>query len=328
MGKIYEFFSGTNKQNNTGVSKEEIELSKKMGFGYFFKLLKRSMGKLTTLNLVFSLCNFPIVFFLIGRLGGLNETVNTPTNPLFAQLYGIMQYKQSPSTSALYGILGNSTDLQIVSDASRVFMCLGLLLVITVGLSSIGFFYVLRGLARSEYVSVWRDFFDAIKKNFKQGIIIGVIDSLIIYVLLYDFASYYMNSGDFLINVFYFAIILFILIYFVMRFYIYTILVTFDLPIKKIFKNALILSILGFKRNAVALIGSAALILISIYLSILLPHLGIVLPFVITISVIGFLGAYCIYPTIKKYMIDPYYKEHPEELPEESDEEPIFKDRG
>lgn len=328
MGKLYDFFSSTNNKNDSGVSKEEIAQSKKMGFNYFFKLLKRSFGKLTTLNLVFTLCNIPIFFVLFGLSGNLNSTVNTPTSPLYPQLYGIMQYHQSPTTAALNGILGNSTDLQVVSDATKVFLYSGLLLIFTIGISSVGFFYVLRNLARSEFVSVWREFFDTIKKNFKQGIILGLFDSLICYMLIFDFVNYKLNTGAFVMNVFYFATILFILVYFIMRFYMYTILVTFDLPLRKIFKNSILLAALGFKRNVLAIVGSIILIILSFYIYILLPQAGMVLPFIFTVALIGFLGTYCTYPTIKKYMIDPYYEEHPEELPEESDEKPIFKDRG
>lgn len=328
MGKLFNFFSSTENKYDTGVTKEEAAKIKKMSFGYFFKVLKRSFGKLTTLNLIFSLCNFPIFLVLFGLSGNLNSTVLTPSNPLFAQLYGITNYHQSPITAALSGILGGSTELQVVSDATKVFMYSGLLLVFTLGISSIGFFYVLRNLARSEFVSVWREFFDAIKKNIKQGIVIGLIDAFVCYLLYFDFINYKANTGAFVMNIFYFATLLFVLVYFIMRFYMYTILVTFDLPIKKILKNSLLLAILGFKRNLVAIVGSIIMIILSVYIFILLPSLGMSIPFVFTISVIGFLGMYSIYPTIKKYMIDPYYEEHPEELPEESDEKPIFKDRG
>ncbi|HAN21052.1 MAG: hypothetical protein A2Y15_08315 [Clostridiales bacterium GWF2_36_10] len=328
MGNIFDFFSSTNNKNNFGVTKEEIKQAQKMGFGYFFKLLRRSFGKLTGLNVVFIICNLPILLALFGLSGDLNATVNTPTNPLYAQLYGVMQYEQNPLTAALNGILGNSTDLQIVSDASRILMYSGLLIILTIGLSSAGMYYVLRNLAKSEFVTVWRDFFGAIKKNYKQALIIGLLDSLICYILAYDFITYQANIGDFLMNIFYIAIIVFALMYLIMRNYMYTIIVTFDLPLKKVLKNSFLLSVLGLKRNIVGLIGSVFILLLSVYLFILLPTAGALLPFVLTISLISFIGAYCAYPVIKKYMIDPYYDEHPEERPQEPNIEPIFKDRG
>ena len=300
-----------------------------MGAGYYFKLLGRSFSKLTGLNLVFFLCNFPVFFVLYGISGNLNPTVNAPTSPLYAQLYGIMQYEQSPISAALYGIFGISTDFFVMSLASRILIYSGaLLLVFTLGLSSVGMFYILRNTVRSEYVSVWHDFFGAIKKNLRQGIIVGIIDALLIAFLAFDFYSYRQNADIFLMNVFYYAIILFCIIYYVMRIYIYTILVTFDLPIRKIFKNAFLMAVLGMKRNIVALLSSILILFLSFYIFILLPTVGSLLIFIFTVALIGFTCSYCVYPVIKKYMIDPYYEEHPEERPEEPNVEPVFKDRG
>lgn len=324
MSKIYEFFSGTNNKKG-GVSKEEP--SKVLSGGYFFKLLRRSFHKLTGLNLVFVLCNFPIFFVLYGLTGNLNETVDTPTSPLFAQLYGIMQYEQNPVTASLGGIFGISTDLQIVSTASRILLYSGFLLVITLGLSSVGLFYVLRNMVRGDYVSVWSDFFSAIKKNLKQGLMLGIIDAAIILFLVYDFAYYRQNAHIFFINVFYYAIIIFSIVYFIMRFHMYTILVTFDLPLRKIFKNAFLLTVLGLKRNLALLLSSILIALINIYIYIFLPTIGFLLVLIFTIALLSFLGAYCVYPAIKKYMIDPYYEEHPEEKPEEITTEKVFIDR-
>ena len=54
--------------------------------------------------------------------------------------------------------------------------------------------------------------------------------------------------------------------------------------------------------------------------------LGVILPFIITISLCSFIAVYCTYPNIKRIMIDPYYPEH--ENGDGEDEEPIFIDRG
>ena len=299
-----------------------------MGMGYFFKLLGRSFRKLTGLNLTFLICNFVILFILYGISGKMDTYVNAPSNPLYGQLYGIMLNDRSPSVMALNGIIGVSTSIRIVSTASKVFIYLSALLVFTFGLSSIGMTYVTRGMVRGEYVSTWSEFFSAIKKNFKQGIIISVLDALIIFILVYDLIQYSANTGTFIYTAFYFAIILFLLTYFVMRYYIYTILVTFDLPIKKIFKNAFLLSVLGIKRNILIILGSAIVVLASIYLFILLPSVGLILPCIFTLSLLWLIGTYCSYPIIDKYMIEPYYEEHPEERPTEPDDEPVFRDKG
>lgn len=328
MGKLFNFFSGTDNKNGKGVDKEELQEAKKAGFRYFFKLLRRSMSKLTGLNLIFLLCNIVVLFVLFGISGLMDDYVSAPSNPLYGQLYGIMLNDRSPSVMALNGIIGVSTSIRAVSTASKVFVYLSALLIFTFGLSSIGMTYITRGIVRGEYVSTWSDFFSAIKKNFKQGIVISILDALIIVILAYDFVQYKANAGVFIYGAFYFAIILLMLTYFVMRYYIYTILITFDLPIRKIFKNAFLLSVLGIKRNILLILGSVLVVLTSIYLFLLLPSVGLILPGIFTISLLWLMGVYCTYPVINKYMIEPYYEEHPEERPVEPDEEPIFKDNG
>jgi uncharacterized membrane protein YesL len=328
LGKIFNFFSGSENKKGKGVDKAELIEAKKMGMGYFFKLLSRSFRKLTGLNLIFLLCNFVVLFVLYGVSGKMDNYVNAPTNPLYGQLYGIMLNDRSPAVMALNGILGVSTSIRVVSTASKVFIYLSFLLIFTFGLSSIGMTYVTRGMVRGEYVSTWSEFFSAIKKNFKQGIIISILDAVIIFVLVYDLVQYSANTGVFLYSAFYFAILLFIFIYFIMRYYIYTILVTFDLPIKKIYKNAFLLSVLGIKRNILIILGSVLVILASVYLFLLFPSVGLILPGIFTISLLWLIGVYCSYPVINKYMIEPYYEEHPEERPVEPDDEPIFTDKG
>ncbi len=328
MGKVYNFFSGTENKNDKGVDKEELQEAKKAGFRYFFRLLRRSMRKLTGLNLIFLLCNIVILFVLYGISGKMDDYVSAPANPLYGPLYGIMLNDRTPSVMALNGIIGVTTSIRVVSTASKVFFYLSALLIFTFGLSSIGMTYIARGIVRGDYVSTWSDFFSAIKKNFKQGITISVLDALIIFILAYDFVQYKANTGVFIYGAFYFAIITFLLTYFVMRYYIYTILITFDLPIRKIFKNAFLLSVLGIKRNILLILGSVFVIIASIYLYLLLPSVGLILPGIFTVSLLWLIGVYCAYPVINKYMIEPYYEEHPEERPEEPDDEPIFKDNG
>ena len=92
-----------------------------------------------------------------------------------------------------------------------------------------------------------------------------------------------------------------------MRFYLYLMLVTFDIKIKKIFKNALIFSVLGVSRNLMAVLGIALLLGLNILLIILLWPLGIVVPLIFPLIYllpsVNLLISYGAYPVIEKYMI-------------------------
>ena len=91
----------------------------------------------------------------------------------------------------------------------------------------------------------------------------------------------------------------------------------------KILKNALIFSVLGIKRNVMALLGILLLLALQIFLIILLLPIGIsiplVLPFVYILALLGFIGTYAAYPVIDRYMIAPYQKS--EETDEATEEE-------
>ena len=107
-----------------------------------------------------------------------------------------------------------------------------------------------------------------------------------------------------------------IVLYFFMRFYLYLLLVTFDLSILKIFKNALIFVVLGIKRNLMGFLGILLVTSINIALFPLfaITPLGIaiplILPFLYYIAVTAFTASYAAYPVIDRYMIAPYRKEN------------------
>ena len=86
-------------------------------------------------------------------------------------------------------------------------------------------------------------------------------------------------------------------------------LVTFNMKIGKILKNALIFTVLGIKRNIMALLGLAAVTAIAVGMIFLFLPMGlgvtIVLPLIYYLGVCCFITTYAAYPVIKKYMIDP-----------------------
>ena len=86
-------------------------------------------------------------------------------------------------------------------------------------------------------------------------------------------------------------------------------IVTFNMKLSKVFKNALIFTVLGIKRNILALIGlllATAIAIVPIFF--LLPvgvGVALVLPLIYYLGICSFIYTYAAYPVIKKYMIDP-----------------------
>lgn len=72
----------------------------------------------------------------------------------------------------------------------------------------------------------------------------GIIDLVFSVLVVYDIVFFYFNTGvSMMMNIMFYASLLLALVWFWMRFYIYILLVTFDLSIFKIMKNSLIFSL-------------------------------------------------------------------------------------
>ena len=310
--------------------KGAVEESRKPTFLFFFKLFFRKFPQLLTLNLLMLFQVLPIVVILL--IYFLGEKSPTTMNVLFAPLYGIDKISSTPDASVLLDMSSIQMGLPIFSPvATYIIIALVIFLAITWGWQNVGASYVLRGLVRGDAVFVFSDFFYAIKRNFKQGFFLGLIDFAISVILGIDFIYFYNTTGSFGLEFMYVMIFALIIIYFVMRFYIYLLLVTFDLKNFKILKNALIFSVLGIKRNILAMLGIVLLVAIHGALILVLIPIGIsltiVIPLVYLMAATAFMSAYAAYPIIDRYMIAPYEEENKNEEfeyfkePEESESE-------
>lgn len=306
------------------------EESRKPTFLFFFKLFFRKFPQLLTLNLLMIFQVLPIVTILL--IYFIGEKAPTTMNVLFAPLYGIDKLSSSAGASALLDMSSMQMGLPVFSPM-MTYIIIGLILfmAITWGWQNVGATYVLRGLVRGDAVFVFSDFFYAVKRNLKQGFFLGLIDFAICVILGVDFAFFYQQTGSFGLDFMYVMIFALIIIYFVMRFYIYLLLVTFELKNFKILKNALIFSVLGIKRNILALLGIVLLVAIHAALILVLIPIGvsltIVIPLIYLMAATAFMAAYAAYPIIDRYMIAPYAEEKSDEEfeyfkePEENEED-------
>lgn len=289
----------------------------------FFVSYGRKFSQLVTVNIFMVLGNFPVLFALLALSGNLNNHFSVPSNPVYTVIDGVIPSGYTPAIAALDGVYGAFGDLSMPTLATNIFWILSLLFIFTFGLVNVGTTYILRNMVKGEPIFMWSDFWYAIKRNFKQGLILGVLDIIFMALIAYDILFFYMNIGSFIMNVFFWLSLFLALIYIFMRYYMYIVMITFDLSIFKILKNALIFSLLGIGRNIMALLGTLFALFITAGLFSVFVPLGVIIPFVILFSTCSYMGAYAAFPKIKQYMIDPYYVEE-----EEEETESIFKDRG
>ena len=304
---LYNVFHGRNDKK--GVEKEDV--IKKYDFLSFFKLYGRKFMKLLYVNAFYILGNFPIIFALLAFAKYFDKSAYAPSSPLFATLNGIeMLGISTPQTAVLSGIFGSLTKIYAPTVTTYIFYGIGALTIFTFGLVNVGCTYIIRNLIKCEPVFIWSDFWYAIKTNFRQGFFTGIIDCVIIGVLAYDIYFFWFNYNNGFAFIFFWLSIVMALIYFIMRFYMYVMLITFDLSIFKCIKNSLIFSVLALGRNFLALLGIVALLIITLLLSSVFAALGFLIPLILLFSTASFIGIYAAYPKIKKYMIDPYYDEY------------------
>lgn len=289
----------------------------------FFKHLKNRFTRLVGVNLFIVLGNFPLLFIFLAGL--LTRTSTAPAFKMFAPLYGVMTHEVSPVTAALFGIWGTQAEIAVPTTLTYVLYALSALVIFTFGYVNTGTTYILRNMIKGEPIFMWDDFWYAIKRNKRQGMIMGILDVLISFVCLYDIVFFYYNTGaSAMMNFMFYASLLIALLWMWMRFYIYILMVTFDLSIFKILKNALIFAFLGLKRNLMATLGIAACCVITFFIMAYIMYMGILIPLFALFGVSSFMACYAAFPKIKQHMIDPYYKE---EAPKDT-EEPIFEDLG
>lgn len=275
----------------------------------FFKLYGRKFTRLLSLNLYLLLIFIPpIIMFYLFFTG---EKTPSVLSPLYPALWGASQVIQTPVLAPLFGVNGIQFQLPFLSVWFIIgIAAIGIIWLCVFGWLNVGSTYILRSMVRGEPVFMWSDFFYAIRRNLKQGLLLGIIDLSILALLIFDLVYFYNLIGTFAMDVMFYLIIALLLLYTFMRFYLYLMLVTFDLPIRKLIKNAFIFAVVGIKRNFMALFGAVVLLILNYIVISLLGPLGLVVVVILPIfyvpASLAFMAAYAAYPKIDELMIKPY----------------------
>ncbi len=275
---------------------------------FFFKLLKRKLGKLMTLNLLMLFQVLPVVACVPIYIYA--KTYPTMQSPVYAPLLGAHLTGRSPTAGLLLSVLGEQMNVPRLSTGRVVAIALLFaFLVFTWGWQNVGAFYNLRSLVRGDSCFLFSDYFYAIRRNLVRGFFFGLFDLALLALIGFDLYYFYHLAGTFVFGVFYILVLVLLIFYLVMRPYLYLMLVTFDLSFFKRLKNAFLLVVLGTKRNALFAIGAAILIGVNFALITVCLQFGftlpIILPFFYLLPLLGFMATYAAWPVIRQYMIDP-----------------------
>lgn len=198
-----------------------------------------------------------------------------------------------------------------------VVYCIMSLFILPFGLASVGITNITRNLSRDKHSFGISDFFTTIKKNWKQALPIGIINTLVTALLIFGMYFYYMAGGTLFTIFAAFSATMFIL-FSMMKYYIWIITITFDLKLVTIYKNSFYMAFLNLKKNIIA--GLVSILYFALMLGIfyMLPSdNGFTFAVLLIITVCFYPGfksllvQFCVFDAVKKYMIDPYYKANP-----------------
>lgn len=165
--------------------------------------------------------------------------------------------------------------------------------IVTIGPATTAMYYVTLKLVRDEEGYIVRSFFHSFKQNLKQGMIIGIIMTLLAIFFVCDIYFYYQlksTPGTFLM-VFFFGIFL---VYLLTLTYVFPILSRFDNSVKNTFINAFFMAIKHLPKSILMLITTVAILVITVFFFPPLILLGMALA--------AFLNSYLFVGIFDKYM--------------------------
>ena len=176
-----------------------------------------------------------------------------------------------------------------------------------------GLAYVTRNFAREEHAFVWSDFWDAVKNNWKPALLNGVIVYLAYVILSFSIFFYSTRVSDNWMFMIPLAVccILSILMLFA-QYYIPVMIVTFDLKLRHIYRNAFIFSIMGLLRNLMITVILAGLFIAFLFCPAAFSVIPLLLVIIFLCAFISYLTSFATYSLLDTYLIQPFYKKEAE----------------
>ncbi len=287
MAGFFKSFSREGK----GVAKDAP--NKKRIF-LFFELLWRHAFPIIGVNFIYFIITFPLILFLfmyIFQTMGIEVEVIV-SNSLFKVSSWFFNFPDWLK----FGLVALSAILY--------------------GPATCGLTYVMRNYAREEHTWPFSDFFERSWQNFLQGFLVGILDIVILMS-----ASMYLaldtnnlHAGDGYLAVFKVIAIIVSILYFVMRNYIYLMIVTFKIRFAPIIKNAALFLVLNFVRNLFTILGVGIVLFLTTGVTVFCMA-------IYTFALARFIEVFNALPAINKYMLEPMRRKEGKQLAE-----PIFQD--
>ena len=233
--------------------------------------------------------------------------------------------------------------------------------ILTRGLADAGLTFITRNYSREKHAFLKEDFFETIKKNWRTALPVGIINTLVTGVLFYNIYFYvgglFFSTEPVTLTTWDYVIIAITAMVYVtftwMKYYLPFLMITFKLNLKQLYKNAFLFACANMPMNLLisviltaiyGILGGAVFLTLGSKMNYFVLTIVLILGVSLIPGFRSLLIQFCIFPSIKKLMIDPYYAANPgadkkarrdlnldvaDEEPTEGDapaEEPVFVD--
>ena len=261
-----------------GISKNEPA---KTGTALYFDIFLRRIWKIMAMNIFYIIASFPAIiisFFMaeyfLGNLIALTKIEIT---------------EELAYATSLLCIIVTIIVVQITGS----------------GPASVGMNYVLRKYVNDTHSWVWSDFIENIKKNFKQGLGVYLVNVLMVFLFMYGFLFYTFIMKGTLAYIMRTVLMVFAAVFMLMQKYTYMLVSGFEVKFKHIYKNALILALGGMKQNLLSAVVVLSLMYGAFYIMAWNFIAGILVMTFLYFSVITFTQIFITNNVVKKLVMLP-----------------------
>lgn len=261
-------FGGGFSNPGPGVDKDA---PKKKGLFLYAEIFVRKFWKLMQVNGIYFLCSIPFIILLY---------LMTPVSSAYLQ-----QIAERTAAGQDVAQIQSAAELMV-----RMMFAVGVFTALGFGIAAPGYSYILRCFAREQHAWIWSDFKDKIKENWKQGLIVFIIDLVVLVfglnALLFYFSAFKQTNGQSIWLFVCYLTALLLLIYVMAHFYLHQLMVTFKCSIKQLYKNAFILAFAKLPMNLLfAVLGAGLFLVVFMFIN---PLGALLLSALIWVSMIRF----------------------------------------
>lgn len=214
---------------------------------------------------------------------------------------------QKKGTALFFEILGREFWSLLTLNLIYVLACLP---IVTIGPATVALSRLTVTMVRDKNVYPWRDFWDAFRKNLKQGFLFGIPATLFVFAAIWLNLNILLGAGTLFYTAF---IFLWTFLGVALCCYLFPMAAYIDLRSFPLAKNAVFLVILGRFRTIAAVAVSAAVTVLALAY---LPYSPIVMVLLGYFAFLSLFNSFMVWHVVEEFVINRKTSADPPELPE------------